>query len=403
MTQKKDTSQKSVITISLVTALCLIGDSMLYIALPIYYREVGLESLWEVGLILSLNRFIRIPVNPWVGLLYRKFSLRSGVLLAVLLSIITTIGYGTLNGLIAWIILRIVWGVAWSFLRLGGFFTVLDCSTDEDRGKLMGMYNGLYRLGSLIGMLVGGVLVSILGIHFVSISFGLLMIIGIPLVFWFIPSSKNDMTMETGKSTFSWITKPILKVIISGLLLAFIIQGMVSSTMSIVLTYQYGETINLYFFAIGAAALSGILQGVRWGWEPFLAIKFGQLSDGRKGRLPLFIMFLIFGAACLFLIPIELNIFLWLTIVLLFLAVSTVLTTLIDAVTSDFATQSNKNTVMTYYSVFLDIGAAFGPLISFFIIDWNNGVQIIYVLSGCILVGLAYIWYKEYRVQHRFT
>lgn len=399
MTRQKAPAHNSVIAISLVTALCLIGDSMLYIALPIYYHEVGLESLWEVGLILSLNRFIRIPVNPFVGWLYRKLSLRSGVLLAVLLSIMTTVGYGLLNGLIAWILLRVIWGVAWSFLRLGGFFTVLDRSTDTNRGRLMGMYNGLYRLGSLIGMLVGGILVSIFGFHFVSISFGLLMIIGIPLVFWFIPSAKNEKTIESGKTSFSWLTKPILKVIITGLLLAFIIQGMVSSTMSLVLTYQYGEIINLYYFTIGATALAGILQGIRWGWEPFLAIKFGHLSDGHKGRLPLFIMFLVAGAACLCLIPIKLNIYLWLVVVLLFMAVSTVLTTLIDAVTSDFATKANKNTVMTYYSVFLDIGAAFGPLISFFIIDWNNGVQIIYILSGCILVGLAYIWYKEYRKQ----
>ncbi|MDV2687405.1 hypothetical protein RYX56_23955, partial [Alkalihalophilus lindianensis] len=56
-----------VISISLVTAICLVGDSMLYIALPIFWKEVGLDSLWQVGILLSINRFIRLPFNPIIG------------------------------------------------------------------------------------------------------------------------------------------------------------------------------------------------------------------------------------------------------------------------------------------------------------------------------------------------
>ncbi|MFC0523504.1 hypothetical protein ACFFGV_07885 [Pontibacillus salicampi] len=46
-------SRRPVIVLSLITALCIIGDSMLYIALPIYYNEAGLSTLWHVGLVLS--------------------------------------------------------------------------------------------------------------------------------------------------------------------------------------------------------------------------------------------------------------------------------------------------------------------------------------------------------------
>ncbi|WBJ56525.1 hypothetical protein PALA45_00339 [Pseudomonas aeruginosa] len=38
-------SLRPVVIVALVTALCLAGDSMLYIALPIYWHEVGLEAL----------------------------------------------------------------------------------------------------------------------------------------------------------------------------------------------------------------------------------------------------------------------------------------------------------------------------------------------------------------------
>ncbi|MDQ0338474.1 MFS family permease [Caldalkalibacillus uzonensis] len=161
-----------VVAVSIITAICLTGDSMLYIALPIYYKEVGLVSLWEVGLILSLNRLIRIPINPFVGWFYRKISLRTGLCIAVVIAIVTTVGYGVGQGLVIWIILRCLWGIAWSFLRLGGMFTVLECTGDHNRGKLMGTYNGLYRLGSLFGMLVGGILVGVVGIKAVAIFLG---------------------------------------------------------------------------------------------------------------------------------------------------------------------------------------------------------------------------------------
>lgn len=42
--------QQPVTVIAIVTALCLLGDSMLYIVLPIYWKEAGLTALWEVGL-----------------------------------------------------------------------------------------------------------------------------------------------------------------------------------------------------------------------------------------------------------------------------------------------------------------------------------------------------------------
>ena len=61
---EKGRASRQVIVISLITAACLIGDSMLYIVLPICFAQAGLSSLWEVGIILSVNRLVRLPLNP---------------------------------------------------------------------------------------------------------------------------------------------------------------------------------------------------------------------------------------------------------------------------------------------------------------------------------------------------
>ena len=42
----KEGATRRVIVLSLITAACLIGDSMLYIVLPVHFAEAGLGSLW---------------------------------------------------------------------------------------------------------------------------------------------------------------------------------------------------------------------------------------------------------------------------------------------------------------------------------------------------------------------
>lgn len=175
-------SSKMIHMVSIVTALSLLGDSMLYIALPIYWKEAGLESIWQVGILLLINRFIRLPFNPLVGWIYQKISLQTGLIIAVILGSVTTLGYGFVKGFIGWLILRGIWGIAWSFFRIGGLSTVVYYAEENHRGKAMGLYNGLYRLGSLFGMLLGGLLVPIWGLTFISTIFGAISFTGLLFV-----------------------------------------------------------------------------------------------------------------------------------------------------------------------------------------------------------------------------
>lgn len=57
-------NRQSIVALALITAICLAGDAMLYIVLPIHWSGVALNSLIEVGVLLSINRFVRLPLNP---------------------------------------------------------------------------------------------------------------------------------------------------------------------------------------------------------------------------------------------------------------------------------------------------------------------------------------------------
>lgn len=65
-------NKAQVVMIAIITGLCILGDSMLYVVLPTHWNEAGLTSLWEVGALLSINRFIRVPLNPIVSRLYKN-------------------------------------------------------------------------------------------------------------------------------------------------------------------------------------------------------------------------------------------------------------------------------------------------------------------------------------------
>jgi MFS family permease len=219
--------------VAIVTDLSLLGDSMLYIVLPIYWEEVGLDSIWQVGILLSINRFIRLPFNPIVGWIYKRISLRTGLVIAVVPGSITTLGYGFFKGFVAWIILRGLWGIAWSFFRIGGLSSVAYYADVNHRGEAMGLYNGLYRLGSLFGMLLGGIFVMIIGLEAVSIIFGCFSILGLPLIIRSFgtglsaQAEKVATTIQESLPTPSMLKHKVI-IIMSGFFIAMLFQGVMS-------------------------------------------------------------------------------------------------------------------------------------------------------------------------------
>ena len=185
-------------------------------------------------------------------------------------------------------------------------------------------------------------------------------------------------------------------VVLSGLLLNMLFRGLINSTLSLVIKEHFALGITLGGIAISAVAMSGLIQGTRWSWEPFLAISFGRWSDGPKGRLPLFLSSLLIASIALSLVPIKLPIVLWLFVIFVVMLCATSLTTLMDSLASDTAKLTNSTiSVMTVYSIAGDLGAALGPLLSYLIIGLENGLIYSYSSASVILLIVARLWHKR--------
>lgn len=390
-------NKKQIVAVSLAIACCLAADSMLYIALPIYWKEAGLSSLWEVGVLLSINRFIRLPLNPFIGYLYSKIEIRTGLLIATFLAVIANFGYALCGKFWIWILFRSIWGVAWALFSLGGLLTVIKCAEENNRGQLMGTYNGLYRLGSLAGMLLGGILPGFISFGRTALFFGGLSLLSLVFVFLMEKVGEGERIPPKPIVIKDLLLKPVLMVLASGFIVNMLYRGVINSTLSLIITENFGLEIKVLTFVVGSTALAGILQAARWVWEPFLATRIGKWSDGIRGRVPLLIGSLLTAAISFILATLKVPLIISIGIICLVMLCATSLTTLMDALASDVAKNTNPISVMTSYTIANDLGAALGPLLIYQLINLNKGIVMGLTGSALLLIILAVIWHRDHK------
>ncbi len=375
-------------SMAVVSAFCLTGDTMLYIALPLFWQECGLTALWQVGVLLAVNRLVRLPLNPLVRLLYTRIDQRTGMALAVVLAAAL------------WLLLRCLWGLAWTLLRLGSLFALMAASRKDNRGYLMGSYNGLVRLGSLLGMIGGGLLADLLGFPTVALLFGALTLTGLPLALSRIPRS-GRATGAASRAATSLLSGLHLRqpgmrrVFITGLLVALVFQGIYAATLSRMVALHVGELALAGGLVMGCATLAGMLQALRWLWEPWLAPWFGRLSDGPRGRGPVLCACLGGGACALALVALSLPAPLWLPLLLCSQLCATGLGTLSDAAASDTAEQHGHPThTLASYAFIVDCGAAAGPVLAYGVQGlW--GMDAAYLTAAALLLCLLPLWMRR--------
>ena len=135
---------RPVIVIAMVTAVCLLGDSALYVLLPSRLDSFAISPT-GAGLILGINRYIRVLSNTGAARVFERLGFQWPFVFAVLLAAATTLAYGLFSGFWALFIAHGLWGVSWSFLRLGGLLAVIDSAKGVTVGRYMGVLQGVSR------------------------------------------------------------------------------------------------------------------------------------------------------------------------------------------------------------------------------------------------------------------
>lgn len=352
-----------------LVGVSLFGDSYLYAVLPIAYPAAGL-SLEAVGWLLSANRYIRLLTNPLAGAVGARLGWAGAFAGALWLASATTAAYGLLRGLWALLAARALWGLCWSFLRLGGMAAVLADSPTGRRGRLMGLFTGIFRLGSLVGVVAGGYLADLVGFHTTALLLAGATAAGaavgsLPPALggrWGAPARAAAPAPPAGGACGNWLpaSRPEWAACLSAAVLHLVVSGIVTSTLGLLVRQRLGAQVALGPWLLGAATVSGLVLGSRWVIDLLLGPALGHWAD-RRGRGP------VLAAATLVLVLGLLGLArvegLWpllLAAVLTFVA-GTGAATALDAWAGDLAGRA-PGRFLPAYNTWLDLGAATGPV-----------------------------------------
>jgi MFS transporter, DHA1 family, inner membrane transport protein len=135
----------------LVIAVASIGDTLLYAVLPLYHEDFGI-SLAMVGVLLSLNRWIRLLANSAVAAIGERVGPHALMVVAAVGSAVSTTLYGLAENDAVQVAARMLWGVSFASLNLS---TLAYAVSDRaNAGKRVGTSRaalGIVQAMSLIG------------------------------------------------------------------------------------------------------------------------------------------------------------------------------------------------------------------------------------------------------------
>lgn len=249
MTQTNKNGIKAPAYAALALAFASFGDAFLYPFLPVNFNTVGVPVA-SVGILLSINRFIRIVSNTWIVHAFATYGLRSIMIVAVVLAITSTFGYGIATGVVAWIIFRVMWGLAFSAMRIGTLGYALQ---HERVGFALGISRSLQEAGPMLALMIAPVLLS----YFQSSTiFFLLSTLSLPAIYFAFALPRGDDKTQSlaGTRVMRWPTTLNSITLVS----AILIDGIVVVVLGI-LFLRYREDITL----LTATSLAAFYLGYR--------------------------------------------------------------------------------------------------------------------------------------------
>ncbi len=390
--------------LGLAVCLSLFGDLTLFAVLVSQLDIVGL-TLGAAGVMLGVHRLIRIAGNPVAGLLYDRWGRRPLFLAGMLLALLSTTGYGLARGFWPFLVARLAWGLAWMLINVGGMAMVLDVSTRTNRGRWMGIYNTWLIAGLALGPMVGGLLVDAVGFRpgilacaGITAAGLAVALIALPETALMRPAGTKDARQALGgKSLRRWAgllraNTGLLQAAALYLIVQFTGEGVVLSTVSLLLQQRFGEQVALGGLVLGVASAGGLILGLRSLLAGTAGPLAGSLSDTRAVRRPVIAGGLVAGligfslmAYAGSLVPIILG-------VALGAAGSGAVLATLAALVGDLTPPGRQGAVMGMYAAAGDVGSTAGPFLAFALVSVIDLQWVYLVCSVAFLIGLGLIW-----------
>jgi hypothetical protein len=215
---------------TIISATCLgmvwFGDAVIYVVLPLYALSFGFDAV-TVGVLLSVNRVVRILGYGWVAPLARAYGTNVLTAAACAAGAVSTLAYGLLNGFVLLFAARMIWGAAWGIINL----TMIAYAYGDGKGAGMriGTARAVSSVGALVALVAVGPLCIAIGPYQMFVLYGLLGLAAIPLAFRLPPLRAAP---SAGPAAHRWTLTPLNALFF---VLSFGADGVLGATISVLL------------------------------------------------------------------------------------------------------------------------------------------------------------------------
>jgi MFS family permease len=418
-------------------AVSMLGDIALYIVLPTHTLQAGI-ALTDVGLMLSANRAIRIFINSPYGVLIERLPRRRVMLFSIGIGTFSTLLY-TIPGFWPLLVGRLLWGIAWAGVWIGGSTVVLDICNHDNRGRFVGRLQMWGFIGQGVSALVGGLLTDTLGYTATFYVFAALSL-AMGAAWWlFLPETRNQPSPpatlpqgEGSKQEYGEVVStpppgPLPKFkagekagapseepshvrerSTASLVVAVIVMGMnwliflgaLGAILSLLLRERVGSEILLAGALIPLATFTGALSASTQVLGLLTAPLSGWLSDRLRNRWGLVVLVVVVGIACLLALVNGTG---WVVVIAVLVSgvVTSVFQTQAVTIAGDYARENRQGRIIGLLNTVGDIGSAGGPFLAFLLLPVIGLDGIFTSLAALLLLLLPAVVWVAWRETRR--
>lgn len=352
---------RGVLALSVARMADAIGNSILFILIPLYVAKIPSEILHFplpvlVGILISLYGIVSSLIQPFTGALSDKLGRRKLMIqIGLGLMMLGTLGFIPADRFGHLILLRILQGIGVAITIPASMALMASITRKETRGGSMGTYSMLRMIGFASGPIIGGFLQVHFGFNSAFYAGAGFLLLAILLIhFWVKDAPAN--AAKAPAERFRVFDRTLMS---PGVLSAASSTMIMAMAFSMVTTLENEFNSRLGINALGfSIAFSSLMIG-----RLIFQIPLGRLSD-YIGRKPLILGGLILMAPATALLG-EVTSMLQLTLLRVFQGIAAAgIAAPALAVVADLSRSGGEGRQMSIITTGFGIGMAVGPLIA---------------------------------------
>jgi len=353
----------TVLNLSLVTFLVLLGLSMVSPILPTYAESFQV-SYTLVGFVISSFAITRMLLDMPAGILSRKFDKKKIMISGLILISTSSVLAGFAPNYIILIIARMIEGAGSALYVTTATVFLIQISGEEKRGQWMSLYMGTLLLGAIFGPTFGGIIANTYGIRAPFFAYAIITGLGVipTLVLPKLTNSGNVSShlnlREIASDMRQVLSTPSFLLVSFVVFTLFLLRTGVRTTL---VPLFAANNLGLDEIAIGLILTIGAIT------TTLTIVPMGKISDRIGRKIPLALC-LVLTAGVTILIPFSMDL-LTLSIALAIYGAVIGLSGPAAAYVTDVSPQDKLEISMGLYRMISDFGFVVGPLLLGFLAD----------------------------------